>query len=400
MNKMMVFITILFAVILFVGCRNKDFKTEPDSGGINIKEYTGSEANVIIPEKINGKLVYGISGYLTKDGEYIGAFENNQFIKSVTVPDNWTFTIYENAFRNCTSLETIKLPYSINSINEEAFKNCTSLLSIEIPEAPPDSSYSLYIHREAFANCIALEQVSLPVNRNNFDIDSTAFIGCDKIKYPSGNSRLDDILNPPPIKPVDYLAKNLALLLESRNTRYTLRQSEENTVLENYSIKENGVLPKLSDDFASNPKGKIFFLQRQDWGGTNLENIIFAKFGHLNYLLKNISEEDIDKYIPKDISEVEYIVLFSNYLGEKYLYRSGNETGYNYTSTLKTEVYKADGITGSFKLIRTLKTVTSTPEATATSVSISGDARAFGIVFGNPPLPLVMESLEYIKNLK
>jgi hypothetical protein len=181
---------------------------------------------------------------------------------------------------------------------------------------------------------------------------------------------------------------------------YTLRYNEENTVLENYSIKEDGVLPKLSDDFASNPKGKIFFLERQDWGGAGLKNVMFAKFGFLDYLLKNISEEDIDKYIPKDISEVEYIVLFSGYLGEKYLYRSGNETGYNYTSTLKTEVYKTDGIAGSFKLIKTLKTVTSSPDATATSVSTSGDARAFGIVFGNPTLPLVMESFEYIKSLK
>ncbi|MDR1202709.1 MAG: leucine-rich repeat domain-containing protein, partial [Tannerellaceae bacterium] len=160
MNKVMVFIAMLFAVILFIGCGNKDFKTESNSGGVNIKEYTGSEENVIIPEKINGKMVYGISGYLTKDGEYVGAFENNQMIKSVIVPDNWMFTVYENAFRNCTSLETVKLPYSIDSIKEEAFKNCTSLVSIEIPEAPPDSYCSLYIHREAFANCIALEQVS------------------------------------------------------------------------------------------------------------------------------------------------------------------------------------------------------------------------------------------------
>ncbi len=62
-------------------------------------------------------------------------------------------TIGENAFRDCTSLISVSIPYSVLSIKASAFRDCTSLTSVSIP-------YSvLSIGNSAFQDCSALHTV-------------------------------------------------------------------------------------------------------------------------------------------------------------------------------------------------------------------------------------------------
>ncbi|MCI9643088.1 MAG: leucine-rich repeat domain-containing protein, partial [Eubacterium sp.] len=78
-----------------------DFGLSTNSDGTaTITDYTGSAANLSIPEYINGYRIISIG--------------------------NW-------AFDYCTSLTNITIPNSVTSIGNGAFANCTSLESITIP---------------------------------------------------------------------------------------------------------------------------------------------------------------------------------------------------------------------------------------------------------------------------
>ncbi|MGM9831811.1 MAG: leucine-rich repeat domain-containing protein, partial [Paludibacteraceae bacterium] len=50
------------------------------------------------------------------------------------IPDSVT-TIGEGAFKDCTSLTSIKIPDSVTEIGFVAFCDCTALTSIKIPDS-------------------------------------------------------------------------------------------------------------------------------------------------------------------------------------------------------------------------------------------------------------------------
>ncbi len=97
-----------------------------------------------------------------------------------------------NAFRNCTSLESVYIPKSVTSIKEGAFADCTSLESVTIPK------YLKSIDAEAFADCSSLESVTIP--NSVTEISPGAFSGCTsltEIVVGKGNAQytsLDGIL--------------------------------------------------------------------------------------------------------------------------------------------------------------------------------------------------------------
>ena len=79
-----------------------DFEyVENNDGGIMIIGYTGSDTEVVIPNKINGKSVTSIGNY---------------------------------AFFWCDSLTSISIPDSVTSIGYGAFEGCKSLTSIKASE--------------------------------------------------------------------------------------------------------------------------------------------------------------------------------------------------------------------------------------------------------------------------
>ncbi len=83
-------------------------------------------------------------------------------------------SIYEEAFKDCATLQSITLPNSITRIDSFAFENCTNLQSIMIPNSVTD------ISGHVFANCDSLQGVTIPKSVTNFHLD--AFRECTNLK--------------------------------------------------------------------------------------------------------------------------------------------------------------------------------------------------------------------------
>lgn len=132
------------------------------SGGV-ITEYTGSEANVSIPQSVGGDKITAIGA---------GAFAGNTKIKSVSLPSGVT-QIGQEAFADCTSLSSVSLPSSTKLIGIGAFYGCTALSSVSIPSGTET------ISDEAFAGCSALSTVTIPSSVTVIADD--AFDGCNSL---------------------------------------------------------------------------------------------------------------------------------------------------------------------------------------------------------------------------
>ncbi len=101
-----------------------DFNYTVTSGNnAKITGYNASDVNVKIPARIDGYTITNIDNY---------AFKNNSSIKSVKISEGVKAINY-GAFLNCTALETVELPNTITSIGTYAFKGCSSLTKITIP---------------------------------------------------------------------------------------------------------------------------------------------------------------------------------------------------------------------------------------------------------------------------
>ena len=100
-------------------------------------------------------------------------------------------------FQGCTSLESVDIPASVQSIGSSAFNGCTSLESISLPEALTIISSSLFqgctslgsivvpdkvttIESNAFYGCTAME--SVVIGSNVKKINSQSFYNCSNLK--------------------------------------------------------------------------------------------------------------------------------------------------------------------------------------------------------------------------
>lgn len=88
---------------------------------VSLKEGARVE-NVVIPETWEGKTV-----------DTVGSFARNTTVKTVQLPESVN-SILEQAFVGCTSLESINTA-KVNHIGDSAFSGCTSLKEIEISES-------------------------------------------------------------------------------------------------------------------------------------------------------------------------------------------------------------------------------------------------------------------------
>ena len=123
-----------------------DFEYKVGEDGVTITKYIGTDTDVVIPEKIEGKAVTAI-------GE--SAFSSNKTLVSAAMPDS-VIHIDAVAFYNCDLLTTIRLSQNLERIRNEAFLNCDKLSTIALPE-------SLYlIGSRAFAYCPSLKQITIP----------------------------------------------------------------------------------------------------------------------------------------------------------------------------------------------------------------------------------------------
>lgn len=177
MKKIFLIFSTLFLLIL-TGCTSQpgigeinvspmpDYEyTENQDGGITITDYLGSDTNVVIPSKIDGKMVTEIGWK---------AFAYNEDIVSVVIPESVTVIDVE-AFSNCTSLSSVSLSPNLESIGDATFAGCVKLPHVQLP------SNLNYIGYGAFSGCIELAEIVLPEALTDLGIQ--AFQNCTSLKY-------------------------------------------------------------------------------------------------------------------------------------------------------------------------------------------------------------------------
>jgi hypothetical protein len=100
---------------------------------------------------------------------------------TIDFPSNLT-TINENAFYQCSSLQSITLPSLLTSIGINAFFQCNSLTTIDFP------SNLETINISAFLYCNGLTSISFPSSINV--IDYNAFANCSNLAYATFNGQI------------------------------------------------------------------------------------------------------------------------------------------------------------------------------------------------------------------
>lgn len=137
---------------------SNDFVIE---NGVLLK-YQGNDEHVVVPQGV------------TSIG--IGAFAKNGTVTEVTIPEGVTW-IKEGAFYNCTNLENVQLPSTLQKIGGEeetgAFEGCTSLTAILLPESITELGYA------TFLECTALKEITFP--KNLVEINEATFYGCTSL---------------------------------------------------------------------------------------------------------------------------------------------------------------------------------------------------------------------------
>lgn len=117
--------------------------------------------------------------------ENLQSIENYAFyqsgIESVTLPES-VMSLGTASFKYCENLKYVDLSKTnITRINEESFKECTSLEEIKLPEMV------MRIYDAAFQDCESLKKITFPSNLNLFAID--ALFGCkdlNEIEFKGG----------------------------------------------------------------------------------------------------------------------------------------------------------------------------------------------------------------------
>lgn len=132
---------------------------------VEIIEYTGSEEEVVIPERILFREVTMLN--LEKGNQ--GAFYNNKNVRKVIVPDTVT-RIIDTTFAKCDNLEEVVLPKGLRKIEMWTFFGCKSLKKVELPEGLE------IIESGAFEGCERLQKVKIP--NSVVEIERIAFSEC------------------------------------------------------------------------------------------------------------------------------------------------------------------------------------------------------------------------------
>ena len=157
-------IAVLFSQIVNISEVNYTFD---DGGGITIESYSGSGANLIIPDSY---IIDGVTYPVTSIGD--DAFTNDNNIQAVTLPDTIT-RIGSHAFSDCQNLSVINMQEGLIEIGSYAFTRCLSLTSVDIPSSVTSiGSYT-------FQYCYSLTSINLPENLTA--INSYLFQACSSV---------------------------------------------------------------------------------------------------------------------------------------------------------------------------------------------------------------------------
>ncbi|MCR5652266.1 MAG: leucine-rich repeat domain-containing protein [Ruminococcus sp.] len=170
-----------------------------------ITRYNGSDTEIMIPDSIDGYIVYAIGqgafGGNTKlsnvkilNGTVIGsgAFSGCSALANVEIGSNVEH-IYGGAFYSCVSLTEIIIPNSVKTLENGAFSGCSNLTEVKIGDGVTTIASGLFsglsnlksvtlgnnvttIDAGAFFNCASLTSIDIPDCVTS--IGSSAFSGC------------------------------------------------------------------------------------------------------------------------------------------------------------------------------------------------------------------------------
>ncbi len=120
-----------------------DFTYAEIAGGIEIRNYNGTDDIVVIPETINGQNVVSVGGYVFANesgvkGVYIpntvkeigATFANNKKVEVVVCEG--VEVIRASTFLNCTELTNVILGDVLKELGDKAFAGCTKLNELYI----------------------------------------------------------------------------------------------------------------------------------------------------------------------------------------------------------------------------------------------------------------------------
>ena len=151
-----------------------------ESGKIYFNKSTGeitdcdsTVTKAVIPSEINGTSVMSIGN---------NAFWDCSSLTSIKLP-NSVKSIGKQAFYNCTSLTSITLPNSVKSIGDYAFDGCSSLTSINIPNSVTS------LGDGAFTGCMSLTSINVASGNSTYSSDNGVLFDKNKriiIQYPAG----------------------------------------------------------------------------------------------------------------------------------------------------------------------------------------------------------------------
>lgn len=176
--------------------------TVGDGYTATISGCTSSTISVTITEKVDGYSIVGIDDgafsnctslqaiTIPKSIESIGegAFYGCTSLQSVTILSDIT-ELSSGTFAYCTALETVKLPDTLTTIDSMAFSYCAALESIELPESVES------IGDYAFMYCMGLENIEIPAKVTA--LNSGTFYGCTSLESFNIPKTLEDIGNYP-----------------------------------------------------------------------------------------------------------------------------------------------------------------------------------------------------------
>lgn len=164
------------------------------SGCSNLKDICIPDTLSIIEDRVFYNCIH--LNYIVYDnGKYIGnrlnpylvlVSKTNTDIENCNI-NNKTKIIYYEAFKNCTSLLTISIPSSVNTISDNAFYGCSKLKTVNLANG------LLNIGSESFSGCSNLLKIIIPNSVTYIGVN--AFKGCQNLIQVSIGSGITKLSN-------------------------------------------------------------------------------------------------------------------------------------------------------------------------------------------------------------